>query len=194
MVIFYFIGDICITLKEFCALSHYVVSTYIDEATLANFGGSHQPTHLAVRTHTSSLRRWATLANGSKLTVTVKVTITRYVDYTHCHNQAAFPVTSAAVWPHQPEPLWVSHLHKDEPYFKHRCEKTTLMSLNSNCANLYTMHYTIFTEIMMSLFMLQVIRSRTRYAISFQVNQTVLPLPCFCESRERLLFYFFIHF
>lgn len=47
----------------------------------------------------------------------------RAMRYRHCHSPAGFPMTSMAVWPHQPESSWVSHLHKDEPYFKHICTK-----------------------------------------------------------------------
>lgn len=145
----------------------------------SNFGGSHQPTHFGIRTHTSSLRR---LTNGSKLTWTVKVTITRYVDYKRCRRAklrcfAQWRLllsdrTSLSSW----ESLTSTNTSVQSPL---------LLSFNSNCVNFYT----ITTEFVMSLFMLQVIQSRTSYAISFHVDQTLLPFPSFCETLCCSTFY-----
>ena len=61
----------------------FIGSTYTDEATLE--GVTNPRTWASEHTHiiSEALRN---PANGSKLTVTVKVTITRYADYTHSHD------------------------------------------------------------------------------------------------------------
>ncbi len=68
VVIFYFYrGHLHHIVKENMLCFVFVLSTYMDKVSLANFGGSHQPTHLGIRTHTSSLRRWEILINDFKL-------------------------------------------------------------------------------------------------------------------------------
>lgn len=78
-----------------CKLSHW----------WSNFGGSHPPTHLGIRTKTSSPRRWAILTNDSKLTVTVKVTMRMWITSTATMpNLAALP---SDVWCWLTSPAWV---------------------------------------------------------------------------------------
>lgn len=150
------------------------------------------PTH-ALGHQNTHIISWAILTNGSKLTATVKVTITRYVDYKRCHGAKPHCL---AQWR-----LRLSDITSRSPCESLTSTNTWLISntsvwrlsplwLNSNCANLYTMPHTISTEFVMSLFMLKLMQSRTRYAISFQVDQTFLPFACFYESWEPLLFYF----
>lgn len=162
-----------------CGLSRSVVSTHADEATSE---GPTNPRTWASE-HTSSLRHWAILTNGSKWKVTVKVTITRYVDYKHCHRAK---LGFLAKWR-----LWLSDLTSLSPCKSltstNTCfisntsvQRPLLPSLNSNCANLYTMHCDVIVYL---------IQSKTCYAINFQVDQTVQLFPSLCESWEPLLYF-----
>lgn len=98
-----------------------------------NCGGLAEPhTWASEQTHHpwGAEQFWQT---GSKWTGAVK---------SLCHKRAAFPVTSVAVWPRQPDSLWAFQLHKHKPFFfpntsvkkwRKKRKKKSLMSLNSNC-------------------------------------------------------------
>lgn len=153
------------TLKRECALFDNVLTTYTDEATLANFRVSHQPTHLGIRTHTHK-----------RLQINCKSH-----HYTLCELQAL------------PQ-CQIGCLPSDVCGCLSPCASVTSTNtcLISNTSVHSPLIQTVLictpciadsmsTEFVMSLFML-VIQSRARHAISFQVDRTVLPFPSFCKS------------
>lgn len=121
--------------------------------------------------------------------------------YTLCGLQASpqLGCLPSDVWGCLTSPAWVLVSLSPPQTHAHIISNTSvkrqlLMSLNSNCANIYALRFITPTEFVMSLFTLQVVQSITCYAISFQVQQTVLHFLfklCFCESRDCLLSYFF---
>lgn len=148
--LFTFIRELCIIQK--IKRGYLAVGTYSARKTLGIFGEPHKPTHLGIRTHTSSVRRWATLANGFKLKATVKVTITLSLDLKQ--HRCAKPGCHAhwRLWQSEPtspslfKPLTSANTH----YFKHICPKDHYSHVLIHTMLIFdSTHYTISTEPLM---------------------------------------------
>lgn len=86
--------------------------------------------------------------------------------------------------------MWASRLHKHEPLFQTHLREDRPWRPSIQTVIICTLCITPYSQsFVMSLFMPQVILSRTAYATSFDVHKTVFPL--FRLERVPLRFFFF---